>query len=394
VNRERAADEATRLHALDALRGLAIGLVVVGHGVMSYATPAYGPVWVVRVPPEEASWALGGIFWWLHGFRLPLYFVLAGFFAARLSASRGPHGFIRQRVARILVPFVAGVVVLLPICVSVFAFGWWVSPARGLQREVWGPLHLWFLEYLFLYAVLYWAVARARPRARERPVWPLLARCLTSRWRALWCALPTALVIGLHPEVVTTHHNRFVPEPFEFVHYGIYFAWGVYFHRVDASMARLGAAGGRYVVASFGVFVVVAALLARYLAGTLPGWGRIALAGALALFAWCSIFGYLGVAQRLFARRSTLMRYLADAAYWVYLIHLPVVALLQIALTAVPMPIVIKAALAIGATTAVCLWSYERWVRYGVVGAALNGPREREAAVAASPSARTPAVGS
>jgi uncharacterized membrane protein YcfT len=51
----------------------------------------------------------------IHVFRMPVFYVLAGFFAALLYARRGAGGFVRNRVIRILVPFAVGWAVLFPV---------------------------------------------------------------------------------------------------------------------------------------------------------------------------------------------------------------------------------------------------------------------------------------
>ena len=99
----------------------------------------------------------------IHVFRMPVFYVLAGFFAALLYARRGAGGFVRNRVIRILVPFAVGWAVLFPV-VKVLALwamsldGPTANPQESLQiftwREVLGrldPMHLWFLEYLLFF---------------------------------------------------------------------------------------------------------------------------------------------------------------------------------------------------------------------------------------------------
>ena len=54
---------------------------------------------------------------------------------------------------------------------------------------------------------------------------------------------------------------------------------------------------------------------------------------------------------------------MADASYWSYLVHLPVLVALQIALAPRPWPAPLKLALALGGTSAVCLVSYRALVR-------------------------------
>jgi glucan biosynthesis protein C len=385
-----------RLHGLEALRALAMLLVIVAHGVLSYVDVPYGSLWVVREDVANQSRVLSTLFWWLHGFRLPLYFVLAGFFADRLCAARGVGGFLRHRIKRILVPFAVGGLILLPLCYYVFAAGWWLAGecswdeirrvkfAPRLQAELFGPLHLWFLEYLFLYALIFAAAVTLGPVRRSRtPAGSVAsgARLLDSPWRPLWCMLPTALIVSIEPGVVLTHHNSFVPTPSQFVHYAVYFAWGVWFHRLQPTMAGFVRWSGLYLIFSVPVFALAYALLRQHVGGDAGGWAqRLLLAASLASFAWLSIFGFLGIFQSAFSRPRPRLQYLADAAYWIYLIHLPIVVALQVVLARMPAPAIVRATLVVSVALAACLWSYERWVRYGAIGSVLSGPRVRRPA--------------
>ncbi len=69
------------------------------------------------------------------------------------------------------------------------------------------------------------------------------------------------------------------------------------------------------------------------------------------------------------------MRLLADASYWIYLVHLPIVLFLQTLLIPWPAPIAIKLSLCIAVTLAFGMASYLVFVRYTPVGRLLHGPR-------------------
>lgn len=100
-----------------------------------------------------------------------------------------------------------------------------------------------------------------------------------------------------------------------------------------------------------------------------------------ALFTWCAIAGLLALGSRLFDKDSPAVRYLSDSAYWVYLVHLPLVVLGQIALTHVPVASEIKLALLLTVLTPLLLASYTL-VRNTWVGRLLHGPRETQPPVA------------
>ena len=71
------------------------------------------------------------------------------------------------------------------------------------------------------------------------------------------------------------------------------------------------------------------------------------------------------------------MRYLSDASYWLYLMHLPLIIVLQGAAQDWTLPSALKLALLIAVTSGVLLLVYEWGVRYTPLGTLLNGKRVR-----------------
>jgi peptidoglycan/LPS O-acetylase OafA/YrhL len=100
--------------------------------------------------------------------------------------------------------------------------------------------------------------------------------------------------------------------------------------------------------------------------------------GAGGLLSWLTVFGLLGVALRVFDRPSRTVRYLADAFYWVYLVHMPVFGLTQADLYRVPVPTLVKLAATLSLNLTIGLGSYQVLVRHRAVGRALHGSQARE----------------
>jgi hypothetical protein len=94
---------------------------------------------------------------------------------------------------------------------------------------------------------------------------------------------------------------------------------------------------------------------------------------ALALWAWS--FAFIGLALRYLSGFSASRRYIADASYWMYLVHLPLVLVLQILFSQLEWHWTVKLPLILGIATAVMLASYRGWVRGTAIGAVLNGRR-------------------
>ena len=70
-------------------------------------------------------------------------------------------------------------------------------------------------------------------------------------------------------------------------------------------------------------------------------------------------------------------RYLADASYWLYLIHLPILMALQVAVSQLDWPGLVKFAVIMLVALPVMFASYQLLVRYSFIGAVLNGRRMR-----------------
>jgi glucans biosynthesis protein C len=109
------------------------------------------------------------------------------------------------------------------------------------------------------------------------------------------------------------------------------------------------------------------------------GVDTIRLAGAAfyALAIWTTTFAAIGLALRFMSGFSPTRRYLADASYWLYVIHLPIVMALQVAVSQLDWPWPIKFATSLAVALPVMLVSYHLMVRHSFIGVVLNGRRLR-----------------
>ncbi len=106
-----------RHHQLDALRAFAMVLGIVLHGLLPFIDV---PIWPARdVHQDLAEYGFHAI----HGFRLPLFFLVSGFFTAMLWRRRGMRSLVRHRVKRILVPLVVGTILTWPLLIAVGLWG-------------------------------------------------------------------------------------------------------------------------------------------------------------------------------------------------------------------------------------------------------------------------------
>ena len=403
---------ARRYDGMDALRAGTMVMVVALHAALAYApTPIPHLIWACRDP---GGGPLMDLFcWWSLGISSP-FFLMSGFFAADLYAARGGRAFLVGRAKRIGAPLLAAGLTILPATFYVWAAGWLATGecdlrevarmrfhAKGFQENLYGPAHLWSLEYLAILLVGFWAWREVEGRLAagggKAAAWS--DRWIASAWRPLWPAIPTALVlwagrrhVGL--DAILDRTNAFAPEPYRLLHNAVFFAVGVELYRARRLLKACAGWGPTYLVLSMPAFAARAWLIREDLASPLSGLEAALLAASGALFCWLLTFGLLGVALGpAFDRGRPSVRYLADASYWIYLIHLPIVGLAQVALLGVPAPGALKFAAVLGLTLALGLATYQSFVRYTPIGRWLHGRRDRRTAPAASPVAgRAPAV--
>ena len=98
-----------RYHDLDAVRAVAMLLGIVLHAALAYT----GGWWIVR---DVDSWGgFGTVTELIHGFRMPLFFLVSGYFTAMLWRRRGMAALVWHRTRRIVFPFVLGWFTILPL---------------------------------------------------------------------------------------------------------------------------------------------------------------------------------------------------------------------------------------------------------------------------------------
>lgn len=395
-----------RLHALDAVRGGALLLGVLFHATLPFLL---GPqLWIVR---DEASAGLTVTFFTLHVFRMTVFFVLAGFFARMLLHRRGLGGFVLNRLKRIAAPlvmfwpFVFAVIVAVLVWVGVRANGGEMPqgepPPSPLTVEAWPLTHLWFLYVLlFFYAgalVLRGLVmlidrgGALRTRLLDPfvtliagPAAPIFLGALffgafyaTPDWMA-WFGIPT-------PD------HGLIPHTTALACYGLAFGFGWLVNRREGILQ--GWAKRWLANLGLGVVCTIACL---QLLGVTPvltpaelGAKTMLYAALYALAVWGWTLGLIGAAVRFMTRENEALRYVSDASYWIYIVHIPVLLVLQAAVQPLGLPWFAKYALTLGAAFALMFVSYELLVRYTWLGAILNGRKTRPSA---AKRAETPAV--
>ena len=395
---------------MDSARGLALLLGIVLHATMSFFL-------VIPARDSSPSVTLAVTFYVIHLFRMSLFFVIAGFFGHLVYHRRGLRGFLKDRFRRVLVPLTAGWVILAPLTIAAVIWGLSrtfpgeaqaASPA-ALPQHGFPLLHLWFLYYLcLLYALVlilragFDATIDDGGRLRQRiDTW--VARALANRVALLALALPTAAVLHFTASWpvwfgIPTPDYGLAPQLPALVAYGTAFAFGWLLHRQTGLLEVLARQWRSNLALAAGLtlacltLVGVTPLLEAPTAISGGASTRWAYAASYALAIWTWTFGLLGASVRFGSAESTVRRYLADASYWLYLVHPPILFGLQVLVMDLPLPWTVKFPAIVAVTLGVLLASYHLLVRPTFLGELLNGRRvpRRSAGIEVRP-ARHPA---
>ena len=226
--------------------------------------------------------------------------------------------------------------------------------------------HLWFLWFLCwlvaAFAIL--AVTGLLPTGRGR-WWLVAASCVPQ------LVMGMSMTAGYGPDT----SFGILPRPHLLAFYACFFFFGVATFAAEGLDTRLGRHWKLLLPAAIVLFGIgIAMMNDRLLASLLQP-----------AFAWTMSLGLIGLFSRFCSRPSPLVSWLADASYWMYLVHVPLVMVAQMVVRSWTMPADLKFLVVMALVTPVLLVSYRYGVRSTPIGRLLNGPRGVSAGRAASP---------
>ena len=424
--------ETRRYHDLDFVRAAAMLLGLVLH-VSIFFTPSDVLFWGAgEYSGDEVNRRLVAF---IHLFRMQLFFLMAGFFAQLVIDRKGFQHLVGDRLKRILLPFVAAIVLLIPIHIllmngmgimnggenyyntvfnamdfperfrSVFMFSAF-DGVPGLNDDL---LHFWFIYYLIIFYAIHFL---ARPLllrlgvARIPGLGGFMKMTVGSKWGFLLLAL-----IGFPFQYLLTR-IMFWPSGFnvpiiDLAYYFVFYLFGVglYSHRdllgamarnawflimislplvllVDFPSNRIDR--GAPVIVDLTTWKIFNTTALEFHLPILHsegifhgGWDKVLMALVRSGLCWTLALGCIGLAHRYLDKPRPTVRYLADSAYWVYWIHLPITVKLSLLAQQVPWgSSLFKSYVVLVVSTLIVYWSYNTFVRYTWLGDFFMGGRK------------------
>lgn len=387
--------QSERFHALDAVRAFALILGIFLHGAMSFADTIPVAKWPIK---DVSTGLLPSLFFYVvHVFRMQTFFLIAGFFAHLLYQHRGPDGFLINRAKRILLPFLVFLPLIFLANVWLFLWGWfctnlpayqgiWILAELG-KASSWLSwldngfplLHLWFLYYLSWFCGVAWLSTKLPATRLMVTLDKGLAVVMNSWWGSLVLAMLLVLPMQTAQDIafggIETPYFNLFPHVDAFLNYGFYFTIGWLLHRQEQLMACFRSFRWPNTALSV-VFVAIVAssfLIGFYTKKTLLSDGVYRALYAMA--STTTVFAFIGHIMAYFSSTSQRIRYLSDSAYWLYVIHWPLVVIFQILVAPLQIHWLLKLPLIFVPSFAILFLTYHYGVRNTWLGTLLNGRR-------------------
>jgi surface polysaccharide O-acyltransferase-like enzyme len=342
----------TRLFYLDNLRIYLTITVILFHAGLAYGGPGN---WSVRDPAmDEISPIFLGVFnaftatYFMSGF-----FLLAGYFTPRSLERKGGRKFLIDRLIRLGIPILVYTTVIRNLNIWVLRAQYRGVPFRiGDLQLVYDPGHLWFLQALLIFAVLY---VLSRSLEARTSIQPLQLYPDTFPPDATLAICIGVLSVLTFLERLVWPVGKAIFANFQagfFVHYVFCFYVGVlayrgdWFQRLSQAQARRWGILSLVVIPLLVPMMVLGGLLeneanmAKFVGG--PYWQSAAYS-LWSTFLMVGIIVYLVYffRERLH-RAGPFARSMAANVYTVYIVHQTVLYTLQVLMLPVRIPTIVK----------------------------------------------------
>lgn len=349
-----------RQHYWDTLRAFLMLLGIPYHVAMAYRP---NQVWIVRSDEGIAA------FTWLaeiiHYFRMPAFFLIAGYFAGLLLMRRAPGDWLKGRFTRLGVPFVATVLTLVPVMNLACEFS--NLPYRdALSSFVWNSSHSggYWVRHLWFIIVLLYLCSAAALLFHLRPA--LRKACFTARLDELM-ARHFVVVLGFVASAVglweaaaielfyiaglATNVPQQIFRLDELITYTPYFLIGFMLQRAPKSLERMCC----FSLPIAGLALVFIGLSLSVVGKIHPAPGRL----VTTIAAVTSTQVLIAVARALLDRPFKLVRKVTEASFVIYLFHMPIICVLVWLAQGLAIPVALKglAIMALALALSYAAWS-------------------------------------
>lgn len=369
-----------RLFALDALRAVMMLLGLVIHTGVTFM-PFHSPVRTIQA--NETWVGFFPIINLIHSFRMPVFFIVGGYFGSLLFFRKGPVTMLLNRTYKILLPLVAGVLILYPLIYASFIYSSaklahetdaWQKALLAIRTGQFLPFrlsHLWFLYDLMIFSVITCLVGLFMEKF-------LQVKILLQRLSAILLGQPVVRLltvailfyIGLRINREYTLHTSvsfWIDRNLLYCYFIFYLiGWMVYQSRLIESLQWKPGLQLTLGLLLFTISMVVELHVEA-------SWSFAFLQLINACITSLLTFGVIGWFLTHSEHYSRSFAYVMDAAYFVYLIHVPIAIIIPGLLASTGWPAIIQFIITFTGTMGLCFGIYQLFVRHKLIGKFLDG---------------------
>jgi len=363
---------------LDWVRVIAFGVLIFFHAAVAFMPEAI-PMTVNSVPSESMMIIVA----FLHQFRLSLLFLVSGMGVCFALRRRSTREFLFNRVHRLVVPLIFGVLVLVPP--MVWMEKRYVGLFQGSLPDLYAELfsqgvypnghlswhHFWFVAYLFLMCVLLVPIVKwLRTSNGEQRFSHWLLKMVPGA-RIYWVILPL-VVVELLLRMWYPGFRDLVHDWASFSHWFLILLAGYGLASHAPLLERIKALAGISLAIAAACSVVLFQLFYNRSTGDLSplqtflplGLGYLIYCVLGMANVWCWLMACTGLALRFLNRGGPALNYLNDAVYPLFCLHLPVMVAWETVLLPLDWPVWLKYCALTGATLVTTLMFYHLVVRH------------------------------
>jgi peptidoglycan/LPS O-acetylase OafA/YrhL len=175
--------------------------------------------------------------------------------------------------------------------------------------------------------------------------------------------VPVAALLAAAGKLHLDTPLSFIVDPIIAAYYGLFFAWGWKIHVQKEDLSTYADHAWRYLAAACALLIVIVPALLQSIddaALATPPPGALIASAAFTCFTTAA---FIGFSCRHVHRHHPWVRLVSDASYWSYVVHLPLVVLLQILFAMVSWPGGLEFALIMASTLFACLFTYRYLVQ-------------------------------
>ena len=359
----------SRFHNLDFLRAFAMMMGLVIHAPILFTMPDVARDFQIENIPALESWG-----WLVMGFisnwRMPLFFLLSGFFAVLVLEKKGIPYFIKDRIIRI------GITCLL--------FSAFYDVLDG--RVDFTTAHLWFLYELLIFVLFFSLLYKLQVfknlvyQTRSPKIFFII--CL---W--LMATVPLAHILNnsFNPYALMPSETFFSLKPGNLVYYFSYFLLGVLLYSNQKIFSKL---SENKIIMLFGILSVLAYFVQLY-AGSLfysgvEDFRKIigmkfdtfdvllnAFTRGANTILWCLFF--IGLASKFIQSGGATLRWFVELSYPIYIVHVIPLPIISAGLYEAGLSQISNFLLTIVIGFIVCIFLYYIFIKFTPVNWLLNG---------------------